>query len=406
MLQRSACFLCCLLSAVGAAAPALASDDPQAAAPVKSSEVAAPVESPQVSEPVKSSRLRSPEDGWLDLSLALDQAYGFVPLLVPITEPAVGEGAAGALIFIDKPESDPAGGQGRPNLSVVGALGTNNGTRGLFAADMRNWRNEHVKTLVGAVDASVNLQFYGIGRDPALEHDPRTFNLDTTAGTFQVKRRIGESRSWIGVGYVMASTRIRFERDPPAESLPRLDTDSRVGGLLPTITFDSRDNLFTPSKGNYLDASVGLFTKALGSDDEFQRVNLTAIHYRPLADNVTLGVMGSSTLSFGDTPFYLHPFIVLRGVPLMRYQGEQTAQLEGEVRWQFWRRFSVVGFAGTGRAWRDDRRGSSSTSVNTGGAGFRYELARKYGLHVGIDAAHGPDGMAYYVQFGSAWFRP
>ena len=121
MLQRSVCLVCCLLSAAWAAAPALASDDP-----------------PQVAEPVKSSRLWSPEDGWLDISVALDQAYGFVPLLVPITEPAVGEGAAGAMVFIDKPESDPALGLGRPNISVIGALGTNNGTKGLFAADMRN----------------------------------------------------------------------------------------------------------------------------------------------------------------------------------------------------------------------------------------------------------------------------
>jgi len=27
-------------------------------------------------------------------------------------------------------------------------------------------------------------------------------------------------------------------------------------------------------------------------------------------------------------------------------------------------------------------------------------------LHAGIDAAYGPDGAAYYVQFGSAWLRP
>jgi glucose/arabinose dehydrogenase len=33
-------------------------------------------------------------------------------------------------------------------------------------------------------------------------------------------------------------------------------------------------------------------------------------------------------------------------------------------------------------------------------------LARRYKLHMGIDVAFGPDGTAFYVQFGSAWFRP
>jgi hypothetical protein len=36
------------------------------------------------------------QDGWLDLSGFLDTAYGFVPLVMPITEPAVGYGALAA----------------------------------------------------------------------------------------------------------------------------------------------------------------------------------------------------------------------------------------------------------------------------------------------------------------------
>ena len=43
------------------------------------------------------SRLRSSEDGWLDMSDFLDEAYGFVPLVILITEPAVGYSAAGGL---------------------------------------------------------------------------------------------------------------------------------------------------------------------------------------------------------------------------------------------------------------------------------------------------------------------
>jgi len=42
------------------------------------------------------------QDGWFDLSGFLDTAYGFVPLVMPITEPAVGYGALGALVFIDR----------------------------------------------------------------------------------------------------------------------------------------------------------------------------------------------------------------------------------------------------------------------------------------------------------------
>jgi len=36
----------------------------------------------------------------------------------------------------------------------------------------------------------------------------------------------------------------------------------------------------------------------------------------------------------------------------------------------------------------------------TGGAGFRYELAREYGLHAGLDVAFGPDNAAIYIVLG------
>ena len=44
--------------------------------------------------------------------------------------------------------------------------------------------------------------------------------------------------------------------------------------------------------------------------------------------------------------------------------------------------------------------------VVIGGGGFRDEIARKYGIHMGLDLAFGPDNTAVYVQVGSAWARP
>ena len=42
----------------------------------------------------------------------------------------------------------------------------------------------------------------------------------------------------------------------------------------------------------------------------------------------------------------------------------------------------------------------------TGGFGVRYEIARTYGIHMGIDLAFAPDNTAVYIQVGSAWARP
>jgi long-subunit fatty acid transport protein len=105
-------------------------------------------------------------------------------------------------------------------------------------------------------------------------------------------------------------------------------------------------------------------------------------------------------------PFYMRPYLTLRGAPAMRYQGESVAQVEAEVRWQFWQRFSVVGFAGAGTAQSTFSGTRNDKNITTIGAGMRYEIARKHGLHMGIDFAAGPDSKAIYIQFGSAWMRP
>ena len=75
------------------------------------------------------------DDGWLDMSGFLDTAYGFVPMIVPITEPAVGYGAAAGLIFIDRNEPSPGGRPAPPNIATVGGGATENGTWAVFAGD-------------------------------------------------------------------------------------------------------------------------------------------------------------------------------------------------------------------------------------------------------------------------------
>jgi len=252
----------------------------------------------------------------------------------------------------------------------------------------------------------VNLDFYGIGKDETLEHDPLHYTLEPLGGGVRGRYRLGASRLWVGMSYALADTHISFDDESLAAALLDPPEDSRIGGLTPSIAFDSRDNIFTPTRGTYFEGSTGVFDESLGGDTSFQRVALTWIVYRPLHQRVFFGVRSGLTVSFSDPPFYMLPFITLRGAPVMRYQGEEAAEIETEIRWQCWKRWSVVGFVGTGAAWNDLEETEDVKSIVTGGTGVRYELARKYGLHVGADVAWGPDDSALYIQFGSAWARP
>ena len=348
----------------------------------------------------------SPEDGWLDVSGFLDQKYGFLPIVLPSTEPAVGYGAVVGLAFISSPLSDAKAGFGRPDITLVSGFGTENESKGFLAADVRYWMDDRLQTVAGVVDASINLDFHGIGDDSALNGDPLRYTLKPIGGTVQAKYRLGDSRAWVGLGYAFSTMNVRFDDPPGTSGQPDFEREEDLAGLTPSISFDSRDNTFTPTEGGYYGLDVGIFGPALGGDDEFERVSLTVLHYTPIAPALFLGLRANAAATFGDAPFYMNPYVALRGVPVMRYQGEEVVLVEAELRWQCWERFSLVGFVGGGVAWNDFEHLDNTQTVISGGTGFRYELARQYGIHAGVDVAFSRDNAAVYLQIGSAWMRP
>ena len=362
----------------------------------------APPSPAAASQAAPPSSFRDPEDGRFDVSAFLDTAHGFLPLIVPITEPALGYGAVAAATFI----SGKGLGEGtRPNIATVGALRTDNGTRGWFGAHLGTWFDDRLRTTVALADMDVNLEFFGIGGEQISETGLR-YSIKGKGGVLGGNYRIGASDLWIGLRYASVRTTVAFE--DAASSLPGVlpsDSSLRLGALTPSITLDKRDNFFTPTNGWYLDLSIPVFRDSFGSDRNFEKADLTGMWFRPLGETLFFAVRGSAKDSTSHTPFFLRPFVALRGVQDLRFQGEQAAELEAEVRWRLKSRFSVVGFAGYGVA-RSSLVQDRESSVTSGGAGFRYLIARRYGLHLGLDVASSADDTAIYVVFGNAWLRP
>jgi hypothetical protein len=128
--------------------------------------------------------------------------------------------------------------------------------------------------------------------------------------------------------------------------------------------------------------------------------------WHPLPHDVRIGACANYAWSSSGTPFFLRPFVTLPGVPAMRFQGDQAASVEVEARWQFMGRWSAVVFGGTGTTRSEKGAFTATKNVDSGGIGFRYELASTFGLHAGIDVAHSPGTTAIYFVVGNAWFRP
>jgi hypothetical protein len=348
-----------------------------------------------------------PEDGWFDLTRFLEDPYGFLPLVVPITEPALGFGAVAGAAFLNPREEAGEEGWARPNITVVGGLATEDGSEGLFGGNSSIWSGGDLHTLFGGGHLSLELELHGIGDDPRLGDDALDYNLVADAFVGEGRRRLGDSDLWLGLRYAYARTTVDFEGS--AEGIQGVDPEDdsvEIAGPAVALRYDSLDNMFTPTTGTLSDTSLSVFGEVFGGSRDFELVQQVLIHYRPLSEDLFLGMRGQFNWSSSDTPFYARPYIGLRGVPALRYQGEQAASAELELRWQFHPRFGLVGFGGAGLAWTDGEHFESEQDAYSGGLGLRYLLSRKFGLHAGIDVARGPEESAIYVQFGSAWVRP
>ena len=355
-----------LFPAVGAPFVAIAQSTSEQASAV----AAVPNLPPPDSHRQGTARFFDAADGQLDLSYFLENPRGFLPIPIVVTEPAVGYGAGGAGMFLSR------------------------------------WIDGRLRTLVGAGTGRVNLDFYGLGPGLSSLDQAVHYSLEFSGGVAQANWQLAPKSPWaLGVRYVYADVDPKLRDDP---LFPGLASGLRVRVSAPTaiVEFDSRDNVFTPTQGIYAESSYLASRETLGASVNFERFEQIFMGWHPFPHRVTVAARANYAWSSSETPFFLRPYVQLRGVPAVRFQGDEAASVELEARWQFQGRWSAVVFGGAGTTRTGNDAFSTTQNVASGGVGFRYELASKFGMHAGIDVAHSPGTTAVYFVVGNAWFRP
>ncbi|HEB96502.1 MAG TPA: glyceraldehyde-3-phosphate dehydrogenase [Sedimenticola thiotaurini] len=352
-------------------------------------------------------RFIDPVDGNFDTSDWLASRQGFLPVPIVITEPAVGYGGGIALTFFHGRFGGTANNRRRvpPSVSVVAAGGTGNGTWFVGGGHLGIWKQDRIRYLGGAGYGNINMDYYGTGGQ--LAGHPVSFSSKAFGLLQQLDFRLGDSDFFSGIGYRLVDTRNRFHLSSllPIPGVPDPDFDLRSASLSLSLGYDDRDNLFTPSRG--LDAGIELsrYDTVLGGDSDFNKYRLYGKYYRPLGRDWVVGVRGDvEGVSGDDIPFYEYPFVQMRGIKVLRYQGERIALGELELRWSFRPRWVLVGFGGVARTWFSGKSGQNGL-IDSRGLGFRYLIARKLGLQAGVDIAKGPEDTAFYIVVGSSWLR-
>ncbi|MDO6760407.1 BamA/TamA family outer membrane protein [Tamlana sp. 2_MG-2023] len=352
--------------------------------------------------------LKDSIDGAIDLSDYIIYANGFLVVPTLITEPALG-GVGGALVpvFLKKhaPIIDENGKKRRINPDMTGALAMYTANKSWLAGGFRvgTFIKPRINYKIMAAYGHLNLSFYETL--PFKGDQEFKFNFKSASVYVQALKEFRNFKWSAGPQYLFLNSDITLPNDNLPNFVTEKDLKSSVSQLGGAIQFDGRDNVFTPDKGVRFQSDFFWSNSAIGSDYSYWRLNYSLIGYYPITKKIIAGIRFEGAQVLNDPPFYLKPSINLRGVPAGRYQGNATLVTEAEFRFDVYKRWSVMLYGGVGDAFDEwDNTFNKSITYNYG-SGFRYLIARKFKLRMGMDIAKGPEQWAYYVVFGSNWMR-
>lgn len=353
--------------------------------------------------------LIDPSDGMPDMSNYLrENRYGFLPVPVVITEPAIGYGGGLFGLFLHDTGQPQNGDPSEPHvpaaMSALGGGGTQNGTWFAGGGHRHTWNDDHIRYLVAAGYADINLDIYsgdiaGFGSGKGISTTTRGYG-----GMQKLLFRVADTPVFVGASQFWANMKISADNRLIDRAFQRVLGDaSTTSGAGLVAEYDSTDNFFYPRKGLSLTGEYQFYTNFLGGDYRYDVLTVDGRYFLPLGADFTLVMAGNyQSLSRHDKhlPPMARPYINLRGISRYRYQGDYVGTVQTQLEWQMTPRWIVQAFTGAGSAAKTAGELYGQTEVAWGG-GFRYLIARQFGLYTGVDVAFSDNEQAVYFNLGA-----
>jgi Omp85 superfamily domain len=369
-----------------------------------------PTTKPATTQPAPGSLFHDPQDGAFDVSGFLSTREGFLPVVVPITEPAVGYGLSlGLSFFHGKPQLVPGhdGDPARiimPSTTVLLGAGTENGTWATGLAHLGVWQQGKIRYLGALGYASANLNWFG--KDNSLQGQSISYTNNVFFLFQRITFQLGDSNFYLGPQYKFLDTDAQFDFSSINSGIPSAELESKTSGLGLDFSYDSLDQPFSPTRGVRAEVSYSQQAEALGGDFNYGKLQTYGILYIPLAPQFVLGLKVNGDFNIGTAPFYDLSGLDMRGLEKGEYVDNDAVQFEGELRYDVTPRWSLVGFGGIGRVGGSVSNLLDAENRVAYGTGFRYLIARAYGMRMGVDLAYNNRDFTVYVTVGTGWVRP
>ncbi|CAM2833968.1 BamA/TamA family outer membrane protein [Vibrio rarus] len=371
----------------------------------------------------QASQFTDPLDGAFDMGEYLaENAYGFLPVPIIITEPAVGYGFGVMGMFLHETEQQKEarrklalqsvdGGAMLipPAVTVAGGGGTENGSWFALLGHRRVWQQDSIRYLGGIGVGRAIMDFYpwSNNQGPLKE---RGFEIETKGlgGMQKLQFRISNTPLFLGVQQFYSDSEVTVNNILGTEHTYRFG-NTKSSGLGVNLEYDAKNSFFYPTQGWDFKAEYLWYRSGIGSDNDYETLLASSTAYFPIAPRWTLAFAveyNALTTDESRLPPLAYPDINLRGIPVNRYQGNYTSSYQTQVMWQWTPRWSISVFGGVGG---NSGIGEANEGVSTMfeqmkwayGSGFRYLIARRYGVHMGMDFAFSEHDNAFYFNVGT-----
>ena len=270
------------------------------------------------------------------------------------------------------------------------------------------WSHGNAQRLAGSLQwQRFPLPFFGVGERTA-DLSEEIYTPTGTEAVFAAQRRIrGPWYATVGARYLDQ----RIATDSTGVLRFGQVTGSHGGvttELSAGVQRDTRDNLFSPHTGQWLQLTYSYSDDRLWSDFRYRTVKLDARSYHTLGQSHVIALQLQATGVNGDAPFDALALIggsdIMRGYKRGRYRDAWMTAAQAEYRSPMWHRLGGVGFAGGGVSSPSFASLSGRRLLPTYGAGVRVQIDARQRTGVRADYGRGLGGASgLYIGFNQAY---
>ncbi len=249
--------------------------------------------------------------------------------------------------------------------------------------------------------------FYGIGTS-TLEDNKEDFTPEQFAFDLRLKYQFLPG-IYAGLGYEFENFAL-IETDPDGilgQEVIRGNKGGKISRVMGILTYDSRDDVFWPSKGFLSRLTLGVSEGLFGSDFNFTEFTFDSRSYHHIADKLVLANQMRYSRVNGGAPFYRLPGLggesTMRGYYDGRFTDKNMYAIQSEIRVPIWWKIGAVAFGGIGDVSESINDFQIKNIKHSYGFGLRFRINSDDLANIRFDYGIGAKTSGFYISFAEAF---